>query len=339
MKIGVAGKSLGIKYIMKLGMKTYILLGHSRDKKDKITNKPEIKIVPKNCNYITVVTHSQEANVGHSLAFGRLIKSQDKYLLLNPLKYFTEIKQKLREMSKYDYTFDNLQIKTERKPYINSECSFLESYTRKNQEGNEYYSFLRSGLYDISKIKLGEGLFDEGIIAIENEEITFDEIEEIYQDSLFPTAEAVIQQIKDEYAQNNQPLPTDSCRVNIFIEAVAYITQNLSQDKLFALFPGNHYMPNCRSFDEVESTETNIARRIKKEFVNANSGIRDYYIRMLNYLTNRNNSPGREYLQPNDLNIFSTELIIERVKFLEHQKNLFITLGKVWGSETFLLEN
>ena len=192
----------------------YCMSGHSCD-------SLELRDVPPNCIYITFgLCGSATAVDNNHYKFIDMFKNNHIYLQ-NPIKYLP----KLHEIFNYNIHIHYSEAKDpEMRKYVNSKYTPLLNFKIKH----ENIEIHKSGLYSIGSNLLGK-------ITNIKDTITKDNIKFLYENSLYPTTDYIINNI---FTNSN----ISYSNLNKYIDELLTI----DQETLFKYYPGIYYNFSCR---------------------------------------------------------------------------------------------
>jgi hypothetical protein len=230
-------------------MKAYIYLGHGNEilrKEDDYV--PSMRTVPDHCTLSTISESGLGSDVRSVLNLCT-VSQQHPEMLTNPLAHLNELNRKFsgREyrnsyVHKQRLLEGQYHLKVAGKPFVNKYCNFLFEF----QLDDTTVALFRSGLYDISTVTkplpvLSDGkVFDTSSFNVNIKVgITKDVILSIYEESIYPTSDAILEQIsKTHDIENIIPY-------KVFVRAVHQIVVDDLYDIMYEL-PGNHYFFLCK---------------------------------------------------------------------------------------------
>lgn len=248
---------------------TYIYLGHGMDLLKGRT--PDFRIVPEGCTYSTITHTGISSNLGSVLNLNYISVSHLDLLLEPDKNYdrlsrlFTGEENANNYMHKTKLEEGDYHLKLEKERYTNNHCSFLFNFLFDPDQ--TLIQLYRSGLYNVEKPLFplprlkNESYLSPSYSYIVDTKIgmDIDLIPLIYKDSLFPTSDEIIREIKKTNTETLIPY-------NVFSKAVSTITKNVNSAELMERFPGNHYNFPCRDFENDNHSFNNSI--VRKESIN-----------------------------------------------------------------------
>jgi len=246
-------------------LKTYIYLGHGNEILKKGEEYvPAMMKVPDNCTLSTIVESGLGADLRSVLNLCT-VSQQHPEMLSNPLAHLNELNRKFSGRE-YHNSFEHkkrllegqFHLKVAGKPFVNKYCNFLLEF----KLNDTTVALFRSGLYDISTVTkplplLADGkIFDTSSFNVNIEEgITKDVIVAVYYESIYPTSDAILENIaKTHDIENIIPY-------KVFVRAVRKLVVDDLYDIMYEL-PGNHYFFLCKIF--VNDIPYNVVEQIRE---------------------------------------------------------------------------
>ena len=234
--------------------KAYIYLGHSRE---IILEKngdyvPAMRTVPDNCTLSTITESGLGSDVRSVLNLCT-VSQQHPEMLTDPLAHLNELNRKFsgREyrnsyVHKQRLLEGQYHFKVAGKPFVNKYCDFLFEF----KLDDTTVALFRSGLYDLSTVTKplpilsDDKVFDTASFNVNTEAgITKDVILAVYEESIYPTSDAILEQISKTH-DIEKMIP-----YKVFVRAVHQVVVDDLYDIMYEL-RGHHYFFLCKIHGE-----------------------------------------------------------------------------------------
>ena len=254
---------------------TFVYLGHGMDL--LVRRKPDIRTVPEGCTYSTIAHTGLSSGLSSVLNLNYISVSHLD-LLMEPEKNYSKLSRLFTgELNSDNYKHKNVlsdgdyHLKIAGEHYTNNHCSFFFEFGF--DRDNTIVTMYRSGLYNVEtpltplpRLQNESYMTPSYYFVIDTKiGVDIDLIPLIYKDSLFPTSDEIIREIKK--TNDNQVIPYD-----LFSRSVYNITKSVNSADLMEKFPGNHYNFPCRDFaNDNHSFNNSLYRKESINFQNRRS--------------------------------------------------------------------